>query len=330
MRPEDFQLAAERLAQGAGPVAVSGFPGGIGAELLAPVRLAAGCDRVFLARPPTAPGAVICGARHVTRDGRVRSAAGIGASARDAFVRAMAEVAENHALARRDASGDAVIPRLGADLMPEGTTVCATLAGVGSGLAAAADTAQAARAAWHEAVERHAIALWFEDGLPAPAFSVPPGVLALEATLRRGVMRAPLRYLRLPGAPPGLSVVMALCEDEAGLLAGYGCAADPVAAACKASCEVVMAEFGLHLEQRALAEDGVPLPPAGHHARAAMLATRAELRTPSVGTPSEGPARQPAFAVLSGPADPLVVVQVLPCGLRQPMPQGQGRSPGPV
>lgn len=330
MRPEDFQLAAERLAQGAGPVAVPGFPGGIGADLLAPVRLAAGCDRLFLARPPTAPGAVICGARHVTRDGRLRSAAGIGASARDAFVRAMAEVAENHALARRDALGDAVVPRLGADLLPDGTTGCGRLAGVGSGLAAAADRAQAARAAWHEAVERHAIALWFEDGLPAMAYAVPRGVQALERALRRGVLRAPLRHLHLAGAPGGLSVVMALCPDKAGLLAGYGCAPDPVAAACKASCEVVMAEFGLHLEQRAFAEDGVPLPPAGHHARAAMLATRADLRNPPVGQPPEGPARQPAFAVLSAPSDPLVVVQVLPCGLRQPMRPGKGGSPGPV
>lgn len=336
MRPEDFAAAAMDLQAGAARVAIAGFPGGLGAGMAAHAALAGGCTGLFLARPPLAPGAVICGASHAPLPGLRAHAAGIGPTPQAAFARAMGEVAEARALYRRPddprLAGDGRLPVLDARLRPAGRIAPDGLlrdpggAVDGTGLGAGPDAATAARSAWHEATERHAIALWFTGEAPARPLPAPPAALALEAALR-GASQAPgLRYMLLPGAPAGLVVIAALSTGPWGVIPGYGCAATPAEAACKAVTEAVMGEFALHLEQRALHEQGIAPPAGGFGARAALLAGRPDLTDPDQGpAPAPGPHCRPRFAVLSLPGDGLVVLRALAPGLRVPM-----GPPGPV
>lgn len=338
MTPQDFATAAAALAQGAAQARVPGFPAGLGHEVLPLVRLAALCDRVFLARPPLAAGAVVCGASHAPLPGRRAHAAGLGPTPQAAFARAMGEVAEARALTRCPddprLAEDRALPLLDAGLRAVGRVDAAQALRAGddhapvSGLGAGADLAQAARAAWHEAVERHAIALWFAGAASARPFAVPAPVRALEAALRAGVAAPALRFLLLPGAGR-LAAVIALSEGPWGAVPGYGCATDPVEAACKAACEVVMGEFALHLEARALAE-GTPLPSTGMTARAEMLAACPALIHPRPGPLERGGDLAPHFAVLTRPDDAVPVLRCLADGLRDPAGLGGQGRPGPV
>lgn len=428
MQPEDFARAAGVLRAGAAQAAVPGFPGGLGAGMAALAGLAAGCTRLFLARPPLAPGAVICGASHSPAPGVQAHAAGLGPTPQAAFARAMGEVAEARALYRQPddprLAPDGTLPLLDHRLHPMGRIPAQGLlreagedsrsagpdaaqraeestgaghtgtmpmqradaslisgadtrrAGSGalredggpassptaaqretisdagrtrsgalqqdedpvsspaaaqrqeapvSGLGAGSDAAMAARAAWHEAVERHAIALWFHDGAPAAALPPPPAAQAVERALRRGAAAPALRYLLLPGAAPGLIVVAALSEGPWGCVPGYGCAPTAAEAACKAATEAAMGEFALHLEARAQAEQGLAPPSGGFTARAALLAARPDLLAPAGGPPPPGPDLAPQFADLTLPGEGVTVLRVLLPGLRQP-----GGSPGPV
>lgn len=328
MEPAAFAAAAEALDAGAPSVPVPGL-----AEPLKPAhaplaRLAGLCDRLFLTRPPLAPGAILCGASHAPAPGQRAHAAGLGPTALAAWTRAMGEVAEARALCPLPDDPrltDGTLPALDAALRPSGAVPAALGLRLGggapvSGLGAGADVAQAARAAWHEAVERHAIALWLAAAAPARPFAAPPSLRAFEAALRRGVPVAPLRFLRLPGAVPGLAVIVAVSDRPEGAVPGYGCAPDPVEAACKAVTEVVQGEFALHLEQRALAEQGTPLPRFGFAVRARGLAVRADLTHPPPGPLEAGPEVHPRFAVLTRPDDGVPVLRVVSDGLLMPPP----------
>lgn len=340
MQPEEFAELAGLLAQG-GPARPLPMPGATrlaGPGDLAAVRLAAGCERLFLARPPLAPGAVICGATHAPVPGLRAHAAGIGPDAVAAWARAMSEVAEARALVppapdpRIDAAGTLAL--VDADLRPCGRVAAGQVlrlpgqGGAVHGLAAAPDPQAAARAALAEAVERHAIAVWFAGDAPARPLPAPPALRGFEGALRRGVAGArPLRFLRLPPVA-GFAVVAALSEGDWGILPGYGCAADPLAAACKAATEVVMAEFGWHLETRATGETGVAPPGTGMVARARLLATRPDLAAPPPGPPvPPAPLPPVRLAVLDRPGDGLAVMRAAMPGLRVPDP---GDGPGPV
>lgn len=322
----EFAAAVQALEGGAVQVPVAALQARLGPGDLGLARLAAGCDRLFLARPPLAPGAVFCGASHAPGPGRRDHAAGLGASPLAAWTRAMGEVAEARALAQTPAGA---LPVLDADLRPCGTVPAAeVLRGAGgdpvsgpvSGLGAGADLAQAAQSAWREQVERHAIARWFTGAEPARPMSVAPAVRQLEAALRGGAVERPLRYLVLPGAVPGLSVVVALSQGAQGVVPGYGCAPHPVAAACKAATEVVMGEFALHLETVAASERGGGPPEGGFIARAALFAARPDLTDPAPGPLAPGPAIRPRFAVLTRPDDGVPVLRVLAPGLALPPP----------
>ena len=333
MQPADFASAAASLAAGEPQAVVAGFPGVFDAAHVPWLRLAGHCARVFLARPPLAPGAVICGA--TWRDGPNAPAhvAGIGPDARSAFLRAMSEVAEARALCcmapdpRLDPAGR--LPLLALDLTSAGTIDAALVlrppgAGPVGGLAAGADIASVARAAWQEAVERHAIALWAAGDASARPLATPGGVMRFESALRRGVAHPPLQFIRLPGAVPGLHVVAALSRHAGGILPGYGCAADPAHAACKAACEAVLAEFAVLLETRARDDEGIPPPPGGFVRRGQWLAGREDLTAPAPGPLATGPVVQPVLAVLGRPEDGLAVLRAVAPTLRVPP------VPGPV
>lgn len=336
MQPQDFAQAAAGLRAGAALVDVPGFPSGLGQGMAALAALAAGCSHLFLARPPMAPGAVLCGASHAPQPGLRAHAAGLGPTPQTAFARAMGEVAETRALYRDhgdpriDMAG--TLPLLDAELRPSGRIPAHGLlreAGRnahGNGLGAGHDATMAASAAWREAVERHAIAVWFHNGAPAVPLPSPAAAQRLESALRRNFKAEPLRYLLLPGAVPGLVVVVALSEGTWGCLPGYGCATTAAEAACKAATEAVMGEFALYLEHRARIEEGRAPPAQGFAARAAMLATRTDLtQPPAGGALMTGAARQPAFADLTIAGDGLVVLRSVTPGLLYP-----DETPGPV
>ena len=249
---------------------------------------------------------------------------------------AMGEVAETRALHRNpgdprtDMAG--TLPLLDAELRPSGRIPAHGLLrdadrnAHGNGLGAGHDVTMAASAAWREAVERHAIAVWFRNQAPAVPLPSPAAAQRLESALRRNFKTGPLRYLLLPGAVPGLVVVAALSEGTWGCLPGYGCAPTAAEAACKAATEAVMGEFALYLEQRARTEEGRAPPAQGFTARAAMLATRTDLtQPPAGGTLMTGAARQPAFADLTVADDGLVVLRSVTPGLLYP-----DETPGPV
>lgn len=337
MQPGDFAELARLLAQD-GAARPFPMPGAVRLAApgdLAAVRLAAGCARLFLARPPLAPGAVICGASHDPAPGLRAHAAGIGPDAVAAFARAMSEVAEARALVplagdpRVDAAG--TLPLEDDGLRPCGRIPAAQglrLAGDAApvhGLAAAPDPRAAARAALAEAVERHAIALWFAGAAPARPLPAPPALRRFEAAMRRDVTgAAPLRFLLLPGLA-GFHVVAALSAGDWGILPGYGCAPDVMAAACKAVTEAVMAEFGWQLETGG---DSAAPSPGGMVARGRMLAARPDLTDPPDGPlPLPGPVPPVRLAVLDRPGDGLAVRRAVMPGLRLPT----GRDgPGPV
>ena len=325
MEPAGFAAAAMALMAGAPEARVPGLAQPLTPALAGLARLAGGCDRLFLARPPLAPGAVICGASHAPAPGGRAHAAGLGPDARAAWTRAMGEVAEARALCPLPQDPCGVFPLLDARLRPCGTFPAAQALRLDpgdpvSGIAAGADVAQAARAAWHEAVERHAIALWLGAAAPARPLDPPRALRVFEAALRGAAAVAPLRYLRLPGAVPGFAVVVALSQRPEGVVPGYGCAPDPLEAACKAATEVVQGEFALHLEQRAQAEQGGPLPKLGFTARAQALAGRPDLTHPAPGGLAPGPAVAPVFAVLTRPDDGVPVLRVMAEGLLTPPP----------
>jgi hypothetical protein len=191
------------------------------------------------------------------------------------------------------------------------------------GLAAAPDPQAAACAALAEAVERHAIALWFAGAAPARPLPAPPPLRRFEAALRRDVQTAPLQFVHLPGSA-GFHAVAALSAGDWGILPGYGCAPDLMAAACKAVTEVVMAEFGWHLETRG----GAVPPPDGMVARGRLLAARPDLTHPLDGPlPPPAPLPPVRLAVLDRPGDGLAVRRAAMPGLRVPDP---GTGPGPV
>lgn len=334
MQPQDFARAAAALSAGAAQVAVPGFPGGLAQGMEPLARLAAGCDRVFLTRPPSAPGAVICGASHAPAPGIRAHASGIGPTPQAAFARAMAEVAEARALYRRPddprVGADGGLPLLDAGLMPAGRIPASGLLRddhgdvSGAALGAGTDSAMAARSAWHELVERDAIARWFGGEVAAMPLPAPAPAIAVETALRRGP--PVLRYLLLPCRVAGLVTVAALSESNWGCLPGYGCAADPTEAACKAATEVVQGEFALHLEQRARAEHGIAPGPHSFTARATMLAGRPDLiRPPPAPQAPPGAPYAPRFAVLTLPGEGVCVVRAMADGFRQP-----GGTPGPV
>ncbi|MFN3645619.1 MAG: YcaO-like family protein [Gemmobacter sp.] len=327
MQPADFAQAARALAQGAGGVQVPGLAQPLGPPDAALARLAGLCDRLFLVRPPGAAGAVLCAASHSPAPGQRAHAAGLGPDGRSAWTRALGEVAEARALVR--AADDSrlqagQLPLLDADLAPAGTIPAdLVLRAAGDratvhGVAAGADLAQAARAAWSEAVERHAVALWLAGAAPARPLDPPASLRRFEAALRGGAVAAPLRFLRLPGAVPGLAVVVALSDAGPGPVAGYGCAPDPVAAACKAATEVVQGEFALYLETQALPAGAAPVAPDGFAARAARLAARPDLTRPVAGALEPGPTVRPCFAVLTRPQDGVPVLRVVAPGLMHP------------
>ncbi|WP_323038542.1 YcaO-like family protein [Gemmobacter sp.] len=333
MQPQDFARAAAALTAGAAQVAVPGFPGGLGPGMAALARLAAGCDRVFLARPPGAPGAVICGASHAPAPGIRAHAAGIGPTPQAAFARAMGEVAEGRALYRQPDDPrldvDGTVPLLDHRLAPRGRIPARGLlrdgtgAVPGSGLGAGPDIGMAARSAWHEVVERDAIARWFAGDAPATPLPAPGPARAVEAALRRAT---PLRYLLLPSRVAGLVTVAALSDGDGGSVPGYGCAPDPAEAACKAATEVVQGEFALHLEWLAQAESGVPPGPHGFTARAAMLAGRPDLIHPAPGAmPAPDAPATPRHAVLTLPGDGVHVLRAMATGFLHPT-----GMPGPV
>lgn len=333
MQPQDFAALALAMDRGGAGLPLPGLGRMATAQDRAAVRLAAGCARLFLARPPLAPGAVICGASHEPARGLRAHAAGIGPDAAAAWARAMSEVAEARALVplagdpRVDAGG--TLPLEDEALRPCGRVAAAqALRPAGDarpvhGLAAAPDPRAAARAALAEAVERHAIALWFGGDTPARPLAAPPALRGFEAALRRDVQAAPLRFLLLP-APGGFHAVAALSAGDWGILPGYGCAQDLMAAACKAATEAVMAEFGWHLETRG----GAAPPPGGMVARGRMLAARPDLTHPPDGPlPLPGPLPPVRLAVLDRPGDGLAVRRAVMPGLRVP---GGGDGPGPV
>ena len=321
MDPDEFARAADALGAGAAQVMVAGMAGPLGREHARLARLAAGCDRLFVLRPPWAPGVVICGASHRPGPGaQVQHAAGLWRDARGAWCRAMGEVAEARGLHLAGDGGS--LPLLGHDLRPCGTIPAAQVrrqpgdAAPVHGLGAGADLAQAARSAWHEAVERHAIALWLAGDAPArPLGTEPTALRALETALRGGVAQAPLRFLQLPGAVPGLVVVVALSDRPEGVVPGYGCAPDLTEAACKAATEVILGEFGLDLERRRAAPGAAP-----GQARARRLAERPDLIRPGSGPLDAGAALVPCFAVLTRCDDGVPVVRVVADGLRTPAP----------
>lgn len=317
MNPADFAQAAAALAAGAALARVPGLAQPLGPGHLRLARLAALCDRLFLARPPLAPGAVMCGASHSPRPMLRAHAAGIGPDALAAWTRAMGEVAEARAL-HDDPCG--TVPLLDHALRPCGSINAAQvrrLAGdtaPAHGLGAGADVPQAARAAWREAVERHAIALWLEGSATARPLDPGPAVRALAAALRAGVAAPPLRFLRLPGAMPGLVVVVALSDRPEGVVPGFGCAPDVTEAACKAATEVVQGEFALHLGQL------VPRTTDNAAIRARNLADRPDLTQPTPGPLELGEPVAPHFAVLTRPDDAVPVMRVVADGLRTPAP----------
>lgn len=327
MQPQDFAALAQAMAQGgAAPLPLPGLGRMAGPGDAAAVRLAAGCSGLFLARPPLAPGAVICGATHRPAPGLRAHAAGIGPDAASAWVRAMSEVAETRALIPLDGDprvdADGMLPLVDDRLLLRGRIPAAQvlrppgLAGAVHGMAAAPDPQAAARAALAEAVERHAIALWFAGLAPARPLPAPQALRRFEAALRRDVAGvARLRFLHLPGAMGGLSAVVALTEGDWGILPGYGCAQGLMAAACKAATEAVMAEFGWHLETRA----GAVAPPDGMVARGRLFASRPDLTHPLDGAvPPPAPLPPVRLAVLDRPGDGLSVLRAMVPGLRVP------------
>jgi ribosomal protein S12 methylthiotransferase accessory factor YcaO len=319
VQPQDFAKAAAMLEAGAPQAGVPGMAQPLGPEHARLARLAARCDRLFLARPPLAPGAVICGASHSPCKGVRAHAAGIGPDARSAWVRAMGEVAEGRAL--QAPRGDRPLPVLDHALRPCGSMApAAVLQGAAHGLGAGADLAHAARAAWHEAVERHAIAVWLSGDAPARPLRDLAPVRGLESALRGGVGAPPLRFLCLPGAVPGLAVVVALSRVPAGVVPGYGCAPDLAEAACKAAVEVVQGEFALHLEGLACEQSGGAAPADGFSARAQALAARPDLTDPVDGPLAMGAALWPRFADLTLAGDAVPVLRVITEGLRAPLP----------
>jgi ribosomal protein S12 methylthiotransferase accessory factor YcaO len=334
MQPQDFAALARAMAQGGVALPLPGLGRLVGPQDAAAVRLAAACARLFLARPPLAPGAVICGASHEPAPGLRAHAAGIGPDAAAAWARAMSEVAEARALIPLEGDprvdAEATLPLQDDALRPCGRVPAAqALRGAGDatpvhGLAAAADPHAAARAALAEAVERHAIALWFGGAAPARPLAAPPALRGFEGALRRGAAGvAPLQFLLLP-APAGFHAVAALSAGDWGILPGYGCAQGLMAAACKAVTEVVMAEFGWHLETR----DGAAPPPGGMVARGRLFATRPDLtHPPDRGAPVPAPLPPVRLAVLDRPGDGLAVRRVVMPGLRVP---DAGGGPGPV
>lgn len=319
MEPQEFAAAVKVLEAGATQISVPGLAQPLGPGQLRLARLAARCDRLFLARPPLAPGAVFCGASHSPCADVRAHAAGIGVDGRAAWVRAMGEVAEGRALQAPREEG--TLP-----LLDRGLRNCGTIASYDGckapahGLGAGADLAQAARAAWHEAVERHAVALWLSGEAPARPMPDLAAVRRLETVLRGGVVVARLRFLCLPGAVPGLAVVAALSHRPEGVVAGYGCAPDLPEAACKAAVEVVQGEFALHLEERARAETGGAARPGGFAARARVLAARPDLTDPADGPLAMGAAPGPCFADLTLAGDGVPVLRVMTEGLRLPLP----------
>lgn len=335
MQPDDFSRAAQALRDGAPQVAVPGFPGGLGPGMAALAGLAAACAQVFLTRPPGAPGAVICGASHAPAPGMRAHAAGIGPTPQSAFARAMGEVAEARALYRRACDsrldGGNTLPLLDEQLTPKGRVTAQGLLraadadAAGHGLGAGPDLATAAVSAWRELVERDAIARWFIAQAPACPLPAPPAARAVEAALRQGADVPLLRYLLLPGRVAGLITVAALSQDEGGCIPGYGCAPDLAEAACKATTEVVLGEFALHLE-RLQADSGIMPGPHSFTARAALFANRPDLiHPPPRDMPPPGAAPAPRYAVLTLPDDGVHVLRALAGGFQHPT-----GTPGPV
>ena len=339
MQPGDFAELALRMAAGGRGLALPGLGRLAGPGDLAAVRLAAGCARLFVVRPPLAPGAVICGAVHEPVPGLRADAAGIGPDAAAAWARAMSEVAEARALLPL-----APDPRVDADgtltLVDEAQRPCghvpaaqglrpAGQRGAVHGLAAAPEPQAAARAALAEAVERDAIARWFAAAVPARPYPAPPALRAFESALRRGVAGVvPLRFLVLPGMRPGFVVMAALSEGDWGILPGYGCDPDPMAAACKAATEVVMAEFGWFVEHRRKGDPPAGAPGLVWAARGRMFATRPDLTDPPPGPAVPvGPRLSPRWAVLDRPGDGLAVRRAMMPEVLAPDPADW---PGPV
>jgi|GEM_PF-2642152 ribosomal protein S12 methylthiotransferase accessory factor YcaO len=188
-------------------------------------------------RAPWAPALCVVFARHASG----QPGTGTGPSAGSARLRALGEVAEGLSLGpeahpepvpARDATGRIVLEDARALPGPEG---------LGSEGAAAQDSDAAARlAAFCEAAERAALALWWQGKLPGHACAEPPELAAYRAghTGRR-VLCLALPFL------PGLSVRLMLGDDGTGGQIALGSAAspDPARAAEAATREMLQAEL---------------------------------------------------------------------------------------
>jgi len=176
------------------------------------------------------------------------TASGAGSDRESAFQRCLGETAEIHALTVLRATEPGFTFDSGKD-------------GI-----AGATTAEAARAgAVLEACERRAIAAWWLG--ETAACPIAPGWVrrhGLESWLNR--MRAGASLKRPTGlwlceAPQGLHVIVAQSRGHGGQqpILGFGCAADPVAAAGKALRELLLMELRL-AELLAAAELSLPVP----------------------------------------------------------------------
>lgn len=205
-----------------------------GMSLLAPL---AQTTELRQLRAPWAPALCVVFARHATG----QPGTGTGPSAGSARLRALGEVAEGLSLGpeahpdpvpARDAAGRIVLDDTRALPGPES---------LGSEGAAAQDSDAAARlAAFCEAAERAALALWWQGRLPGLICANPPELAAYRAghTGRRALCLA-LPFL------PGLSVRVMLGDDGAGGQIALGSAAspDPARAAEAATREMLQAEL---------------------------------------------------------------------------------------